>query len=262
MRVVSWNVNSVRKRVTHIRRLIRQVSPDIICLQETKVTDNLFPRELFTELGYCDIHLSGQKAYNGVAIVSRFPLKNIEAKQFCNSSDKRHLRATLPHDIDLHNFYVPAGGDEPDVKLNRKYADKLRFYREMADWFSSFTTGNKRILVGDLNVAPTEADVWCHKKMVRVVSHTPLEIEYYQKAFSSHDWLDAVRPENDLRSKLFTWWSYRAPDWKKMNRGRRLDHIWITESLKNYYSGTSIIQRTRGWQRPSDHVPVVIDLKI
>ena len=254
IRIVTWNINSVRKRIAHVRRLIRQTSPDIICFQETKVTDNLFPSDLFTELGYSGIYVSGQKAYNGVAIVSRSPLKNIETKKWGNSSDKRYIRATLSHDIDLHNFYIPAGGDDPDPQSNPKFGEKLRFYSEMAEWFRSLAIGNKRVLVGDLNVAPAEADVWCHSKMQRVVSHTPLEIQHYQEAFRSHDWIDAIRFQRDPQTRIFTWWSYRSLDWQKINKGRRLDHIWVTESLQRHVVGTSIIKRTRGWKQPSDHV--------
>ncbi len=120
----------------------------------------------------------------------------------------------------------------------------------------------KAILVGDLNVAPLESDVWSHRQLLRVVSHTPIEVEHYARIVAAHDWVDAVRrfvPEDE---KIFSWWSYRSPDFEENDRGRRLDHIWVTPALAPKLKGAQILREMRAWRQPSDHVPVVVDIVI
>lgn len=262
LRIATWNINSIRKRVAQVRRFLRQSEPDVLCLQETKVVDELFPRKAFEELGYANIVVSGQKSYNGVAIISRLPLQKVTTRNWCNSGEKRYLRATLPQEIDLHNFYIPAGGEEPNPKRNPKFKEKLRFFKELEKWFSSAELGRNRILLGDLNVAPLKSDVWSHEKLMNVVSHTPIEIEHYNSLFSSHDWVDAVRFSSGSNKKIYSWWSYRSSDWKKTDKGRRLDHIWVTEALKHNIVSAELFKRPRGWKQPSDHIPTLIELKI
>src|SRR5690606_30795589 len=136
---------------------------------------------------------------------------------------------TLPGGIELHNFYVPAGGDVPDPAVNPKFAHKLRFLDEAAAWFAARRNPENRfILLGDLNVAPLETDVWSHKQLLKVVSHTPVEVERMNRWCASHDWVDAVRRFVPPERKLYSWWSYRSPDWAAADKGRRLDHVWVT----------------------------------
>ena len=120
----------------------------------------------------------------------------------------------------------------------------------------------KKILLGDLNIAPLENDVWSHKQLLKVVSHTPIEIEYLEKLKLSQNWVDAVRHFIPSTEKLYSWWSYRARDWKKSNRGRRLAHIWVTPALTKHLSSASVLSEVRGWHKPSDHVPVILNIKI
>ncbi len=261
LRLATWNINSIRHRLTVARRFARTWNPDVICFQETKVPNELFPRAGFEDLGYSHFAIHGQKGYHGVAIVSKVPLQDAGTKQWCDSVSARHVFATLPGGIELHNFYIPAGGDVPDPAKNPKFDEKLRFYRELEDWGRALPAA-KCILVGDLNVAPLETDVWSHKQLLRVVSHTPVEVEHYDRAFAAHDWVDAMRRIVPPEDKLYTWWSYRAPDWRRANKGRRLDHVWITGALTDALQGMEVAYRVRGWKNPSDHVPVLVDLDI
>lgn len=263
MRIISWNINSVRLRIRSVSRVLRQHQPDIICLQEIKCVDELFPSERFRQLGYVHQLISGQKGYHGVAILSRIPLSETRAKAWCQRSDCRHVFATLPGGVELHNVYAPAGGDLPDPDKNPKFAHKLQFFREMTRWFRRRgVNGAGGILVGDLNIAPLPNDVWSHKQLLRVVTHTPVEIAALEKLRASADWVDAARlfvPESE---KLYTWWSYRAPDWKRANKGRRLDHAWVTPKLRERVLAVDVLDRVRGWKLPSDHAPVRIDLSL
>ncbi len=126
----------------------------------------------------------------------------------------------------LHNFYVPAGGDEPDPEVNPKFRHKLGFVSEMNAVRADFDDLSGSILVGDLNIAPLEHDVWSHKQLLKVVSHTPVETEGFEAMRESGGWVDLMRLNVPYEQKLYTWWSYRAADWAASDRGRRLDHIW------------------------------------
>ncbi len=259
--IVSWNVNSVRLRLEHLRRIVAVQNPDVLCLQETRVADERFPATFFDDIGFPHKALNGNKNYHGVAILSRLPLDNVRRHAWCDKADGRHLAVTLPGEIELHNFYVPAGGDLPDPEANDKFAHKLRFMAEMAAWFGERKRADNRIiLVGDLNVAPLDSDVWSHKQLLRVVSHTPVEVAALDRIRASHDWVDAVRHFVPEEERLYSWWSYRARDWEAADKGRRLDHAWVTPALKPALGATRIVKAVRGWQRPSDHAPVVVEL--
>ncbi|MEE9300461.1 MAG: exodeoxyribonuclease III [Alphaproteobacteria bacterium] len=261
LKLATWNVNSVRLRLKGLARLAAEASPDVICLQETKVTDEAFPLHACRELGYPHILIRGQKSYNGVAILSRLALEEGEARRWCGRADSRHLIARLDPGIELHNFYVPSGGDVPDPKLNEKFAHKLDFLAEMTACFEK-RPAKRLILVGDLNVAPLETDVWSHKQLLKVVSHTPVEVEALARLARSQGWIDVVRRFIPPEEKLFSWWSYRARNWETSDRGRRLDHIWVTPALEDALSGACVLKPARGWDTPSDHVPVIATLEV
>lgn len=262
MRIITWNINSVRLRLDLAEKLIAERRPDVLCLQETKVVDDAFPGKAFAKLGYAHQHFHGMKSYNGVAILSRLPLEKTGVMNWQGREDRRHIFATLSNGIELHCCYVPAGGDVPDPALNPKFAHKLGFLDESAAWWRARKDKDApKIMVGDFNIAPLECDVWSHKQMIDVVSHTPIEIEKLSALQKAHDWVDAVRLTNPAPEKLYSWWSYRARDWQTSNRGRRLDHIWVTPSLAPSVKKTEILRTARGWKpKPSDHVPVLIDL--
>jgi exodeoxyribonuclease-3 len=205
----------------------------------------------------------GEKGYNGVAIVSRVPIESMRFENWVEKADRRHVAVDLPGGIELHNFYVPAGGDVPDIAANPKFEHKLKFLDEMARWFAGRRdNAAKRVLVGDLNVAPLETDVWSHKSLLKVVSHTPVEVDLMNKLMASHDWVDAVRHFVPASEKLYTWWSYRSPDWDKADKGRRLDHVWVTPALKPQLKSAQVVRPARGWQTASDHAPVIVTIDV
>jgi len=266
--LATWNVNSVRIRLKLIKRFVDTYHPDILCLQEIKCANGSFPIEPFRALGFTHIELNGQKAYHGVATLSRLPIERVAARDFNGSGQARHLAvrlgASAARGAVLHNFYVPAGGDVPDVKANPKFAQKLAYLRAMERWCKA-QRGKlqaRSILVGDLNVAPLESDVWSHKQLLRVVSHTPVEIDHLETLRRAHDWVDVMREHIPPEEKLFTWWSYRARDWRKSNRGRRLDHVWVTPALRKAAVSLRVVDEARDWKQPSDHVPVLTEFDL
>ena len=265
MRIASWNVNSVRLRFDGLRRLDRALAPDVLCLQETKVANESFPLAIADALGYTHRLIHGQKAYHGVAILSRLPLSDPGTRDWADHDHARHAYATVTAPgaapVQVHNFYVPSGGNEPDPATNGKFAHKLAFLDEMAAWFAAGRRADNRlVLTGDLNVAPLETDVWSHRQLLTVVSHTPVETEALARVMESHDWVDAVRRFIPPEQKLYSWWSYRARDWSASDRGRRLDHIWVTPALAGGLRAAAVLREARGWPAPSDHVPVTADL--
>ena len=266
--ITTWNINSVRLRINLIAKFIKAMRPDVLCLQETKCPDDKFPLKRFNRLGYENVALNGQKGYHGVVVLSRLPFESYSIENFCDKTDCRHVsivlgeRAGLRDSITLHNFYVPAGGDLPDPALNPKFAHKLAFLDEMGDCEKLRANGSRAILLGDLNVAPLEHDVWSHKQMLRVVSHTPIECEKLIRVQSAGNWVDALRTFVPEPTKLYTWWSYRSLDWVRADKGRRLDHIWVAPALADRLSGIKVLRESRGWARPSDHVPVTATLEV
>ncbi|MBR71917.1 MAG: exodeoxyribonuclease III [Rhodospirillaceae bacterium] len=258
MRVASWNINSVRMRIDLVKKFIDQYNPDILCLQEIKVESNLFPLSTFKKMGFEYNEIFGQKGYHGVSTHSKFPIIYSNKNYWCNIEESRHLHIQLSNGIDIHNFYVPAGGDKPDPQKNKKFAQKLEFLREMERWSKTIDISQATILLGDLNVAPLQTDVWSHKQLLKVVSHTPIEVDLFSKV-KNVCWVDAIREIIPEDEKLFSWWSYRSPNWEAANKGRRLDHLWITQPLVKSLVDAIIIRSIRGWERPSDHVPIIAD---
>lgn len=258
MKIISWNINSLRLRLPLLEKLVQETQADVICLQETKVQDTQFPLEEIKALGYEFVVFSGEKSYNGVAIVSKFPLKTSKAIDILDYGQKRHICATLETpvgDVQLHNFYVPAGGDIPDTALNDKFDHKLKFMDWMSDYFKAQKEA-KIIIVGDMNIAPLEHDVWSHKQLLKIVSHTPIEVEKMTALQQTLDWIDTHRFFVDDSQKLYSWWSYRSKDPMTSDKGRRLDHIWATPNLKNAIASMKVHKDFRFEERPSDHAPI------
>ena len=263
LRIATWNINSLRLRLPLLERLVAALDPDVICLQETKVPDELFPDAAPAAFGYPHVARRGMKGYNGVAILSRAPLLPLDGPDWCERGDCRHVAATLAlpsGPLALHNFYVPAGGDEPDPATNRKFAHKLAFVDEATRWFEANAPA-RSVLVGDLNIAPLEHDVWSHRQLLGVVCHTPVEVAA-MAGWMRTGFVDAMRRFVPADQKLYTWWSYRNRDWRIANRGRRLDHVWVTPDLVPALRSSTVLVEARDWPRSSDHVPVCVEIDL
>ena len=258
-RVTTWNINSVRLRLPIVLKLLDMLQPTVLCLQETKTEDQGFPAKALAEAGYPHQLIHGQKSYNGVAIISRRPFDLEQKREWCGVKDRRHIEVGIDG-VTLHNFYIPAGGDEPDPDANPKFKHKLDMLAELTAWFGDSAAHPKpAILVGDFNIAPLEHDVWSHKQLLKVVSHTPVEVEALGAWQRAGSFVDAVRHFVPESEKLYSWWSYRARDWSQSDRGRRLDHVWVSPSLTGSLRQASITREARGWEKPSDHAPVTVD---
>ena len=252
--LATWNINSVRLRETLVARLMTEELPDVLCLQECKSPLDLIPQDQFRGLGYVHMIGRGQKGYNGVAIWSKRPITEVGAHDFATLGQARHIAGRLDNGVTIHNFYVPAGGDEPDREKNIKFGQKLDYLTQMRDHFHADKPG-KSILVGDLNIAPRDDDVWDHKKLLKIVSHTPVEVDHLAQVQDSGAWVDVTRADIPT-GPLFSWWSYRSPDWDGADKGRRLDHIWATPDIADAAHSSRILRNVRGWDKPSDHAPV------
>jgi exodeoxyribonuclease-3 len=260
LKIASWNINSVRARIELVERFLREEAPHILCLQETKVCDPDFPSGLFYRLGYDHHVVCGQRMHHGVAILSKLPVREEERHDWQANGEARHVGVRLECGIRLENVYVPAGGDVPDREANPKFGQKLDFLERMTRWSESCRCDT--ILVGDLNIAPLECDVWSHKQLLNVVSHTPVEIEGLTRLQQSAEWVDLGRRFYPAPGRLHTWWSYRSPDWTKNDRGRRLDHMWATPKVAKLAVRHSVHEACRSWTRPSDHVPLVTEFAV
>jgi exodeoxyribonuclease-3 len=267
--IATWNINSIRLRLPLVQQFLSRHSPEVLCLQETKCRDAEFPLNAVRDLGFDHIEIAGQKGYHGVAVFSKLPIESVDRGRFCRNGHARHMAvrfgaaAGAVAGLTVHNFYVPAGGDDPDPDTNPKFAHKLDFLEEMARGPSEGTLAARRaVVVGDLNIAPLEQDVWNHKALLKVVSHTPVETEGLGRVLRAGPWIDALRTAVPPSQKLYTWWSYRSPDWNAADKGRRLDHIWISPDLLPALGAVTVLREARGWDKPSDHVPVMAQLHL
>lgn len=258
--IATWNINSVRFRAPIVERFLTGHAPDILCLQETKAVNDVFPAEMFHRLGYRHIVLHGQPMHHGVATISRIPIAEDTRHDWQDNGEARHVGVRLPNGWRLENVYVPAGGDVPDREANPKFGQKLDFLDRMTRWSASLN--DPTILVGDFNIAPLESDVWSHKQLLDVVSHTAIEIDALNALQNSHDWVDLGRHFIPAPQRLYTWWSYRAKDWTVGDRGRRLDHMWASPAVAAAALAHHVHEPCRSWEKPSDHVPLVTEFRI
>lgn len=251
-----------------LARLIKEQQPDVICLQETKVQDHLFPAQEIADMGYPHQAIHGMKSYNGVAILSRHPLLNPVHMDWCEREDCRHIFANVDTqsalgEIEVHCLYVPAGGDIADPLTNPKFAHKLDFIDAQTHWWAARgreDSGLPKFLLGDFNIAPLTSDVWSHAKLKNTITHTEIEIQRLQNMQKAGRWVDIMRWFLGDDEEAFTWWSYRASDWRAVNKGRRLDHIWASQTAASYVKSIDILRDTRNWAPASDHVPVTVRL--
>ncbi len=266
LRVATWNINSVRLRHEQVARFVAESETDVLCLQETKCREGEFPRQAFIDMGLPHLAIAGQKGWHGVAIASRHPIGPAATLDVCREGHARCVGGTIAG-VEVRNFYIPAGGDTPDRDLNPKFDHKLDFYERLTVAMAARDRSAPLLLAGDLNIAPGEYDVWSHRQMSRIVSHTPVEVEAMAALKASLGFTDLVREAVPDPQKLFSWWSYRAADFRASNRGLRLDHLWGSPGLMsaarvNGAVAAQVHDRVREWERPSDHAPVTVDLNV
>jgi exodeoxyribonuclease-3 len=264
LRIATWNVNSVRLRAEQVTRFVAEQAPDVLCMQEIKCQAGEFPIQAFEAAGLPNVAISGQKGWHGVAIASRLPIEPVETLALCREGHARCVGARVAG-IEIHNLYIPAGGDLSDREENPKFDHKLDFFSRLTLNMAARDARAPLILAGDFNVAPGEFDVWNHRFMSKIVSHTPVEVEAMAALQGALGFIDPIREAAPAPNKLASWWSYRAADFRASNRGLRLDHIWLTPGLQAaaHRSGAALArihEDVRAWERPSDHAPVSVDL--
>ena len=257
--VATWNINSVRLRMDQVARFLTEQVPDVLCLQEIKCRAEQFPYEAFAALGYGHSAVHGQKGYHGVATVSRLPLKELGRHDWQDNGEARHVGVEVAGKLILENVYIPAGGDIPDRALNAKFGQKLDFLGRMTRWADKLD--RPTLIVGDFNIAPLDCDVYDHKALLKVVSHTPLEIETLARFRDAHGWVDLGREHIPAPGRNYSWWSYRSW-WRQKDQGRRLDHAWASPELARQMTAHRVIEETRHWDQPSDHVPLITEFDL
>lgn len=263
LRVATWNINSVRLRIDQVARFVSMSGTDVLCLQEIKCLEDQFPRNAFADMGLPHLKIAGQKGWHGVAIASRRPIEPSETFQSCKLGHARCVSVRV-EGVDIQNFYIPAGGDVPDRDLNPKFDHKMDFYEQLTATVATQDRSRPLLMCGDFNIAPSEFDVWNHRYMSKIVSHTPIEVETLNRLQAAGAFTDVVREAFPEPQKLASWWSYRAQDFRKSARGLRLDHIWTSPGLTPAVlpGSATIHEPVRAWEQPSDHCPITVDLDV
>lgn len=257
MKIATWNINGIGSRIEQVVEWCSSAEPDVLCLQETKCVDTKFPRRRFEAIGYEHVEYIGEKAYNGVAIVSRFPIENLQ-KNFPGDSDDAPKRfiATDINGVHIVNTYVPHG-----TRLGSdKYKFKLNWLARLRQYFDDrFTTGDDVILCGDFNVAPHEMDVWKPMAWKDKLHFTKEEREALINV-KRWGFVDLFRQLNS-DVKEFTWWSNFHNDFEK-DRGLRIDFIWTSPDLAETCTDCWIDKHPRANEKPSDHAPVIAEFQL
>lgn len=252
MKLVTFNVNSLRARIGHVARLVETWSPDVLCLQETKVEDGGFPHETFETLGYVHRLIHGQRTYNGVAILSKLPLDDtiISMSDGVNDDHARVLSATVGG-VRVVNLYVPNG----QAVGTDKFHYKLQWLDRLRAFLNRFDPTQPVAVVGDLNIAPTDLDVWDPFVWEGVVLCHPTERARFAALL---DWglVDVWRERNPFKTE-FSWWDYQKMGWPR-NQGLRIDHALLSASAQSRCSQVQILREVRGWEGASDHAPVLV----
>jgi exodeoxyribonuclease-3 len=260
MRIATWNVNSIKQRIDSARTWLAERQPDIVCLQETKTVDDGFPREAFEELGY-NLAIHGQKTFNGVAILSKLPFDEVN-KGLPGDPNDDHARfieavvSTAQGALRVASIYLP-NGNPPDTE---KYTYKLSWMKRLAAYTRDrLTLEEPLILAGDYNVIPTTADARNPNAWVNDALFLPKTRDAF-RSLVNLGLTDALRATSD-DAGLYTFWDYQAGAWQK-NNGIRIDHMLLSPPAADKLTDAGIDRHVRSWEKPSDHVPVWIDLAI
>ncbi len=266
VKIATWNINSVRLRAPQVERFLAEQAPDVLCLQEIKCREDLFPHAVFEQMGYVHRAVHGQKGYHGVATVSKIPLREVSRHDWQDNGEARHVGVELlgpeagaARGMILENVYIPAGGDIPDREANAKFGQKLDFLGRMTRWADKLD--RPTLLVGDFNIAPLDCDVYDHKALLKVVSHTPIEVAALAALRDAHGWVDLGRQHIPAPERNYSWWSYRSY-WRQKDQGRRLDHMWASPDLARQSVAHRFVEETRRWDQPSDHVPLITEFSL
>ncbi len=262
MLVATWNVNSIRSRIDHVKEWIVTNKVDILCLQETKTEDKFFPIEIFSNLGY-EVLISGQKSYNGVAIISRFPINNIkigfdevitEYKDLSILSEQKRIISAEINGIRIINVYVPNGSS-----INSdKFIYKEKWIKCLQAYLRKINSSNTPIcLLGDFNIAPEDRDIHTPSKYVETIMASSTERKLLKDALGGE--LEDVFRIFEPGEKHWSWWDYRHSAWER-DKGWRIDHIYTTEDILSCANSCWIDKEPRSREKPSDHAPVVVDI--
>ncbi|MEZ4318617.1 MAG: exodeoxyribonuclease III [Myxococcota bacterium] len=255
MRIATFNVNSLNARMEQLRRFVDEHGPDVLCLQETKLEDSRFPEAAMHDLGFEHVAFDGQKSYNGVAMLSKLPLVDVQ-KNFRDGEphpDKRILAATVAG-IRIYGLYCPNGTQVG----SERFHGKLDWYRRLrAELDTHFTPADDVLITGDFNVTPTETDCWDPFRSEGKLLCTNEEREVFEHLLD-FGLTDSWRERNPF-SVEFSWWDYQKMGWQR-NQGLRIDHVLLTDSLLERCEAVTIHRDVRGWDSPSDHAPVSVDL--
>jgi exodeoxyribonuclease III len=260
MRIATWNVNSIKQRIENLTAWLKERSPDIVCLQETKTVDDAFPRLEIEALGY-NIAIHGQKTFNGVAILSRFKFDEVTPRLPGDDADDhaRFIEATVSTDrgsLRVASIYLP-NGNPPDTE---KYPYKIRWMDRLSKYaHERLQLEEPLVLAGDYNVIPTADDVHNPAVWTKDALFLPQTRAKF-RALTSLGLTDAIRAVSDDKG-LYTFWDYQAGAWQK-NWGIRIDHLLLSPQAADRLTGAGIDKHVRSWERPSDHVPVYADFAI
>lgn len=255
MKIASWNVNSIKARLPLFIEWATDTTPDIILLQETKSQNETFPIEVIEDLGY-NLALHGQKTFNGVAILSKFPLEDIQYNlpTFTDDPQARYIEA-FTGGVRVASVYAPNGSEVGSEKYNYK----LSFYHHLQEHLARLLSFNEKLIVGgDYNVAPTDADVYEPEKWIGDVLVSEPERASFQKILDIglYDAVRVLYPEDAANNQdWYTWWDYRSGAWHR-NWGLRIDHLLLSQLAKESLQSVGIDKILRGKERPSDHAPI------
>lgn len=253
MRVCTWNVNSLRARLDHVARFTREGGCDVICLQETKCTDAQFPDDALREMGWAHIAHWGQSTYNGVALLSKHPLIDLQKGFEGFDDDEARVIAATVKGVRIYGLYTPNG----QAVGSDKFHYKLRWLEQLRQEVHRYPEGTDLLVCGDMNIAPDDVDVWDPFELDGQLLCHPHEREALQKVL---DWglTDSFRDRNPFATD-FSWWNYQAMGFQR-NHGLRIDHVFLSKGLLDGCSDVTIHRDVRGWDSPSDHAPVSVDL--
>jgi exodeoxyribonuclease-3 len=260
MRIATWNVNSVKQRIGNLVAWLSERAPDVVCLQETKCVDDAFPREPLEALGY-NLAVHGQKTFNGVAILSKRPIEDVRCGLAGDDGDDhaRFLEAVVSTGtgvVRVASLYLP-NGNPPDTD---KYTYKLKWMDRLLEFARErLALEEPLVMAGDYNVIPTAADAKHPAAWTGDALFLPPTRERFQ-ALVNLGLTDALRATSDARD-LYTFWDYQAGAWQK-NNGIRIDHLLLSPQAADRLAGTGIDRHVRAWEKPSDHVPVYVDLAV